>query len=85
LDFASRIGIDPAAKRAQQSHEGQRRIGLERVMDGVRVIGKRRVDLAVGLPDGPCAVHIDRSADSFDDGLHVDEVAEETCCRGLER
>ena len=45
----------------QQAHDGQRRIGLERVVDRVRVAAERGVERAVGGADGAGAVDVARA------------------------
>ena len=44
VDLAHRVGVDPAAERAQQADDGQRGVGLEGVVDGVRVIAEGGVE-----------------------------------------
>ena len=79
------VGVDAAAERAQQPHQRERRVRLQRVVDGVRIVGERGVDRPIGVPDGLRAVDVDGRAHAFDDGLHADAVAEETLRGGLER
>ena len=79
------VGVDPAAERAQQAQQRESRVGLERVVNRVRVVGKRRVDLAVRVANGVRTVHVDWRPDGLDDGAHADVVAEKTRWRGLER
>ena len=42
--LAAGVGVGAAAERSQQSHDGQRRVGLQRVVNRVRVRGERIVD-----------------------------------------
>src|SRR4030095_4889969 len=85
LNLAPGIRVDTAAKRAQQSQQRKSRVGLERVMNGVGVLGKGGVDLAESVPNRSRAVHVRGRTDGLDDGVHADAVAEETRRRGLER
>ena len=63
LDLAARVGVGRRAEPAQQAHQRQRRVGLERVVDGVRVARERLVETLVGLADGVRVVNVDRRAD----------------------
>ena len=85
VDFAPRVGIRATAERAQQTQQRQSRIGLQRVVNRVRILGKRRIDLPIGASDRFGTVDIRGRANGLDDGGHADAVAEETCWRGLER
>jgi hypothetical protein len=58
IDLPDRIGIHAAAEIPQCLHDPEGRIGLERVVQPVRVIGERQVDLAVAIADGRCAVDV---------------------------
>jgi hypothetical protein len=58
IDLSDRIGIHAAAESPQCLHDPEGRIGLERVVQPVRVIGEREVDLAVAIADGRCAVDV---------------------------
>ena len=49
LDLAAGIRIDLASDRPKQPDDGERRIGLECVVDRVRIRGERLVDGAIGL------------------------------------
>ena len=79
LDFAPGVRVDTTAERAQQPQQGESRIGLQRIMDRVRVLGKSGVDLGEGTADRARAVHVRGRTDSLDDGVDADAVAEESC------
>jgi hypothetical protein len=85
VDLAPRIGVGPTAERAQQPQQRQRRVGLQRVVNRVGILGKRSVDILIGAADRAGAVNVSRGTDGLDDGEHADAVAEKTCWRGLER
>ena len=85
LDFAAGVRVDLAAYRAQQANHRQRRVGLERVVDRVRVRGERLIDRAVRLADGASAVDVSGGADMLDDRFDADVIAREAARRGPER
>ena len=85
LDLAAGIRIDLASDRPKQPDDGERRIGLECVVDRVRIRGERLVDGAVGLADRARAVDIHGCADALDDRFNADVVACEPVGGGLER
>ena len=43
LDFPNRVRVGPGAQLAEQARDGQRRVGLERVVDAVGVVAEARV------------------------------------------
>ena len=65
VHFAHGVGVGGAAERAHQPHDGQRRVRLHRVVDGVRRVAERGVQLPVGGPDGVGAVDVGRGADAW--------------------
>ena len=81
----ARVRIDLAAERAQQSYDRERRVGLERVVNGVGIRGERLVERVVRGADRLGAVDIDRRADAFDDRLHTHAIAGQTIVGGLKR
>ena len=62
VHFAQRIRIGVAAERVQQAHDGQRRVGLERVMNGVRIAVERLVERRVGGANRAGVVDVARRA-----------------------
>ncbi len=62
IDLPDRIGIHAAAEIAQCLHDAEGRIGLERVVQPVRIVGEREVDLAIAIADGRRAVDVDGRA-----------------------
>ena len=56
LDFPARVGIGGGAERAQQAGDAQRGIGLQCVVEGVRIARERFDDLPVTCGDGRGAV-----------------------------
>src|SRR5687768_14293073 len=77
INLANRVRVDAAAKLAQQTHDGERRVRLHRVVDAVRMWRERRVQLAVRLPDRFGAVDVKRRAMLAGDILERHTVAEE--------
>jgi hypothetical protein len=63
LDLAARVGVGRRAEPAQQAHQRQRRVGLQRVVDGVRVARERLIETLIGLADGVRVVNVGRRAD----------------------
>ncbi len=63
VDLAHRIGVDAAAERAHQPDQGQRGVGLERVVDGVRAHAEGGIEPLVGVADGAGAVDVARRAE----------------------
>ena len=51
LDLPHRVGVGGAAEAAHEARDGKRRIGLERVMDGVRRVAEGVVERPVGPTD----------------------------------
>ena len=62
VDLAAGVGVGAAAEAAQQARDRQRRVGLERVVQRVRVRRERLVDGAVARGDGRGAVDVERRA-----------------------
>ena len=62
VDFAERIRIGVAAERVQQPDDRQRRIGLERVVNRVRIAVERLVERGVGGADRAGVVDVARRA-----------------------
>ena len=62
VHFAERVRVGMAAERLQQADDRERRIGLERVMDGVRVAVERLVERGVGGADRAGVVDVARRA-----------------------
>ena len=62
VDFAAGICVRAAAERSQQSCNRERRVRLERVVNGMRVRGERLVDRAVARGDRRGAVDVERRA-----------------------
>jgi hypothetical protein len=85
VDLAAGVRIGAAAERAEQARDRQRRVCLQRVMDRMRIAVERRIDGAIRLADRPRAVDIRGSADTLDDGVHADAIADEAACSRLER
>src|SRR5581483_4447586 len=84
-DLSAGVRVGPAAERAQQPDDGERRVGLERVVNGVRVRRERLVDARVRLANSACVVDVDRSADAIDDRSHADAIAQQTAVSRHER
>src|SRR5688572_29616204 len=85
LYLARGIGIDAAAEGSEQADDRERRVGLQRVMDRVRVRGEGGVDGAIRVPDRARAVDVGGSANLFDDRFNADGVAREAARSGRER
>ncbi len=58
VHFAERIGVGVAAERLQQPHHRQRRIGLQRVVNGVRIAVEGVVQRRVGGANGAGVVDV---------------------------
>src|SRR4030095_16644911 len=84
-ELATRVDVGAAAERAQQTKQGKRRVGLQRVVHEVRISVERAVDGSVGRADRLRTIDVHRRAHPGDDGLHVDAVAEEPWGSGMER
>ena len=65
VDLAERIGVAVAAERVQQPHHRERRIGLQRVVNGVRIAVERLVERRVGGADHRGVVDVARRADGL--------------------
>jgi hypothetical protein len=76
-DLAAGVGVGTAAEFAQQAQQRQRRVRLERVVYGVRVLREGRVDAGVRAADGRRAVDEDRRTDFLGDGSKRHPVAGE--------
>jgi hypothetical protein len=85
LDLAAGVRVGAAAERAQQPCDGERRVGLQRVVDGMRIAVERAIDGRVRLPDGARTVDVERRANAIDDGADADAVAGQAARRRLER
>ena len=75
VDLAHRVGVDAAAERAHQPHDGQRGVGLQRVVDGMRARAEGGIEALVGVADGAGAVDVARRADGrrhLRDGYRLD-------------
>ncbi len=59
VDLPNRIGIHAAAEITQCLDDAEGRIGLERIVEPVRVIGEREVELVIPIADGGGAVNVD--------------------------
>jgi hypothetical protein len=77
VDLAAGIGVGVAAQGTQETRDGQRRIGFQRVVDRVRVAGEGLVDGAVSPGDRRGAVHVKRRALGGGDGHDGHAVAHE--------
>ena len=77
LDFPDRVGIDRAPELPQQLDEGERRVGLERVVQRVGIRAKRPVDRSIPLANRRGAVHVGRRAHVGGDGRQRYVVADE--------
>ncbi len=62
VDLAAGIRVDLAAERPQEPYDRERRVGLERVMQRVRIRGKGLVRGAVARRDRRGAVDVERCA-----------------------
>ena len=83
VDLAARIGVDARAEAAQQADDRQRRVGLERVMERVRVARERLVDGAVTRGDRGAAVDVERRAVGGRElGQRHAVAVSSPCCRG---
>ena len=69
FDLPDGVCVGPAAKLAQQPRNGQRRVGLERIVESVRHAAQCRVQLAVGGADRRCIVDVRGRADGGGDGV----------------
>jgi len=63
LELADRIDVGRRAQIAQQAHDGQRRIRLQRVVQAERHRGQRTLQAGVALPDERGAVDVAGRAD----------------------
>ena len=77
LDFADRVGVDGAADVREHSHDGQRRVRLERVVNAVRVAVERLVQGAIGAANRFGAVHVERRAVLARDRVQPHAVADQ--------
>ena len=62
FDLAGRVGVGAGAQSAHAAGDGQRRVGLDRVVDAVRPAAERRVERAVARVHQRAAVDVDRRA-----------------------
>ena len=60
LDLPNGIGVGRAAEIAHQARDRERGVGLQRVMQRVRVVAERGVDGAIARPERGGAIDIDR-------------------------
>jgi hypothetical protein len=58
LHFAQRIGIRGAAERANQADDALRRVGFQRIVNPVRAIAERIIELAVRRANRSRVVHV---------------------------
>ena len=75
LDFPDRVRVGGAAELAQRARETERGVGLERVMEPVRMAAEGVVDRAVALAQHGGAVHVDRGPFRFSDRRQRNAVA----------
>ena len=62
VDFAARVRVGLRANPAKQTDDGERRVGLEGIVQDVRHPGKRAVQVVVALAHGLGAVDVERRA-----------------------
>ena len=60
--LAHGFGVDAAAESFEQAHDRERRVGLERVVDRVRVVAKCGVKTCVGPTDDGRVIDVTRCA-----------------------
>jgi hypothetical protein len=77
LQFAHRNSRRPCSRAAQQAQDGERRVGLEGVVHGVRIAGERVIDRRVRVADGARAVDVDGRAGVLGDRSKAHAVAGE--------
>ncbi len=80
VDFPDRVGIRGAAEFTQQTHDRERRIGLERVVNRVRVGAERSVDLSIALSNERRAVDVQRRAFLLGDRHERNAITGELAC-----
>ena len=83
-DLAARVGVDAGPGGVQDLQEAARRVGLQCVVNAVRVAGQRRVERAVALLDQGAAVDVEGRPFRPRDRRQVGPVARRRCCRERE-
>ena len=75
LDLPDRVRVGGAAELAQRAREPERGVGLERVVQPVRMAAEGAVDGTVALAQHGGAVHVDRGPFGFSDGRQRNAIA----------
>ena len=75
LDFPNRVGVGGAAELAQRPRETERGVGLECVMEPVRIAAEGAVDRTIALAQHGGAVDVDRCPFRFSDRRQQNAVA----------